>query len=126
MKTERVEITCIRCPLGCRMVATVGEDKSVHAVEGNTCAKGENYAREEIQVPLRVLTTSVKVLGGTEELVSVKTIAPIPRDQIRAAQAYLLSITVAAPVALGQIIVANLLGSSVSVLSTRAISPKQP
>ena len=40
------ELTCIGCPMGCQLRATL-EDGVVTAVTGNTCPRGDAYARKE-------------------------------------------------------------------------------
>ena len=39
------ELTCIGCPMGCQLRATL-EDGVVTAVTGNTCPRGDAYARK--------------------------------------------------------------------------------
>ena len=39
-------ITCINCPVGCRM-EVVHEGGEVISIKGNTCKRGELYARQE-------------------------------------------------------------------------------
>ena len=40
------ELTCIGCPLGCQLTVTMGNDEI--KVEGNTCPRGEAYAKKEV------------------------------------------------------------------------------
>ncbi len=115
------EMTCIRCPLGCRMTIALTESGLVKSVTGNTCPKGDAYAREEIQDPRRILTTSLKVLNGRWELVSVKTAGSIPKKLVLEAQEYLKPMEINAPVEAGQILLENLLGTGVPVVATRSV-----
>ena len=57
------ELTCIGCPMGCQLRATL-EDGVVTAVTGNTCPRGDAYARKECVHPERTVTGTVRVLGG--------------------------------------------------------------
>ena len=41
-----MEITCINCPVGCRLNVEL-ENGQVVSVTGNTCKRGETYARQE-------------------------------------------------------------------------------
>ena len=50
------ELTCIGCPMGCQLRATL-EDGVVTAVTGNTCPRGDAYARKECVHPERTVTT---------------------------------------------------------------------
>ena len=64
------ELTCICCPLGCQITA-VTENKTVVSVSGNHCPRGAKYAEAEILHPVRIVTTTVPVTGGTQPRVSV-------------------------------------------------------
>ena len=41
-------LTCIGCPMGCQLTAELAGGEVV-SVRGNTCARGEAYARKECQ-----------------------------------------------------------------------------
>ena len=41
--TQR-QLICIGCPMGCQLTATM-ENGAVTAVAGNTCKRGDSYAR---------------------------------------------------------------------------------
>ena len=60
---ETRELTCIGCPLGCALTVTMN-GKEVVEVKGNTCKKGDIYARKEVTNPTRIVTTTVRVSGG--------------------------------------------------------------
>ena len=42
------ELTCIGCPLGCPITVTMN-DTDVVSVTGNTCPRGDDYARKKSQ-----------------------------------------------------------------------------
>ena len=42
------ELICIGCPMGCPIVVKM-EDGKVTSVTGNTCPRGEAYARKEVR-----------------------------------------------------------------------------
>ena len=44
------ELTCIGCPLGCAVTVTL-ENGTVTGVAGNTCPRGDAYARKEVTNP---------------------------------------------------------------------------
>ena len=119
---ERIELTCIGCPLGCLL--SVEKEGTEIKVSGNTCLNGEKYAKEEVTSPKRILTQSVKVKGGVDKLCSVKTAAPIPKDLIIPSSEIIRKITVDAPVEEGAIIIHDLCGTGVDVISTRKVKAK--
>ena len=99
-------IICTRCPMGCTL--NVAEDSGVLSVSGNSCPRGAEYGRSEFLCPVRNLTSTVLVLGGTEPLLPVRTDRPIPQAKLMEAMAALRAITVRAPVAAGQILLENI------------------
>ena len=68
---ENRELTCISCPMGCQMMVCI--DNGDIRVTGNTCKRGEIYAKKEVTDPRRVVTSSVRVKNGELIRVSVKT-----------------------------------------------------
>ncbi len=118
------KLTCIVCPMGCPLTVEL-EGKKVLSVAGNTCPRGEKYAVSECTAPTRVLTTTVRVAGGTEPLVSVKTTAAIPKELLFEAMEVLNSLTVKAPVALGDILAENLCGTGVSVAAGKSVASQK-
>ena len=75
------ELTCIGCPLGCSITVTMnGTD--VVSVTGNTCPRGDAYARKEVTNPTRIVTSTVRVEGGISPMVNVKTASDIPKSKI--------------------------------------------
>lgn len=42
-------------------------------VAGNQCEKGEKFAYQELENPMRVLTTIIKIQGEQEHVVAVRT-----------------------------------------------------
>ena len=53
METKKIELTCIGCPMGCPLIVTM-EDGAVVSVTGNTCPRGDAYARKEVTAPTRI------------------------------------------------------------------------
>jgi CxxC motif-containing protein len=120
---EKRSMTCIVCPVGCRLTATIDNGKVI-AVEGNKCRRGEKYAIEEITNPTRTLTTTVRVDGGEYPLVPVKTSAPIPKPDLLKAMEIVKTLRVNAPVKLGDVIVKDFIAPGVDLVACRNISNK--
>ena len=79
---ERKELICIGCPLGCNLTVEM-DGVQVISVSGNTCKRGDDYARKELTDPRRIVTSTVPVMGGNLPVVSVKTASDIPKGKIR-------------------------------------------
>lgn len=91
----------------------------VISVSGNTCPRGDAYARKEVTNPTRIVTSTVKVEGGSVGMVSVKTKEDIPKDKIFDCVRALKDITVKAPIRIGDVILADAAGTGVDVVATK-------
>jgi len=121
---NQTTMMCILCPQGCELTLRWIEQETgpeVVEVTGNLCTKGKDYAIEEITAPKRTVTTTVQVQGGERPLVSVRTARPIPKKSINDCLDELRSLTVAAPVQIGETIIENVAGTGTAVLATRNV-----
>ena len=118
---ERKELICIGCPLGCNLTVEM-DGGQVVSVNGNTCKRGDDYARKELTDPRRIVTSTVPVAGGNLPVVSVKTASDIPRGKIRECLCALKGVTLTAPVQIGDVIVENVADTGVDVIATKSIS----
>ena len=114
-----MEITCINCPVGCRMEVDL-EDGKVTAVRGNGCRRGEVYARQECVAPLRMVTAVIPVSGSAVPL-SVKTRTPISKARIADCMRALSALRLSAPVAAGSVVLADVCGTGVDVIATKSV-----
>ena len=113
---ETRELICIGCPMGCPIVVEM-EDGKVLSVTGNTCPRGESYARKEVTNPTRIVTTTVRVDGGKVPMINVKTEQDIPKDKIFECIAALRGVTMKAPIHIGDIVLENVAGTGVNIVA---------
>ena len=114
------KLICVSCPIGCEITAEI-EDGVVTRVTGNRCPRGEAYAKQEAIDPMRVLPTSVRVIGGELPLVSVKTDHAVPKRLIDEIMNYIRTLSVQAPVKIGQVLAWNLPGTNAKLIATRDV-----
>ena len=112
-----MELTCIICPMGCSL--TVKEENGELKVYGNTCKRGEKYAKDEVISPSRTLTTSVRADNGA--IVSVKSENPIPKKLLLDAVKEIAKIEVKCPVCVGDVVLENILDTGVNIIATKAV-----
>jgi CxxC motif-containing protein len=112
---------CIGCPLGCRLEVEEDEGHQIVEIRGFSCKRGKEYAAQEHISPQRMVTTTVGVMGGSSTRLPVKTRTPVAKALTLAVCQALRTVRVAAPVALGDVIVPNVLGTGVDVVATRTI-----
>ena len=114
-------ITCINCPVGCRMTVTLSDNGSFLSVTGNTCPRGSAYARQECTMPERMITAVIPVQDSPVPL-SVKTSRPVPKSMISAVMHELGSLCLNLPIASGQIILPDVLHTGADIVATRSLS----
>ena len=110
-------LTCIICPNGCSL--DVESDGRDILVEGNLCSRGEAYAREELTDPKRTISSSIRLLGGDMEIVSVRLSKPVPKAMIFPIMEEIRKSCVEAPVRIGDVIIRNVLSTGADVIATR-------
>ena len=115
-----VNLICIGCPLGCPLTVEM-EGNEVKSVAGNTCPRGDAYAKKELTNPTRIVTSTVRVAGGKLAMVSVKTESDIPKGKIFDCVKALKDIEVKAPVKIGDVIVENVAGTGVNIIATKNV-----
>lgn len=117
---ETKNLTCINCPLGCALTVEMNGETILH-VTGNTCKRGEVYARREVTAPVRMVTSTVRVIGGNLPILSVKTRETIPREMILACVRELKKISLQAPVHIGDVVLENVAGTGIDIVATRNV-----
>lgn len=107
-----MKLTCIMCPLGCELdVVTKGDDIKV---SGNTCLRGETYAKTEQTRPMRAVSSLVKAEGMA---VPVKTSGLVPKDKIGDILNELAKISLDKYPEFGTVIIKNILNLDVDIIS---------
>ena len=113
------ELVCVSCPIGCALSVELSEDgKEVLSVSGNTCKRGDKYARDECTHPVRMLTSTIRVNGGNHPVVPVKTSAPIPKGMMFECMKAINNEVVDAPVKIGEVLISNVCDTGVDIVAT--------
>ncbi len=110
------ELICIMCPKGCHLSV---DEENGYKVTGNGCPKGAEYGKEELVNPTRVITSTVKITGAKYARCPVKTQAPIPKSMIFEAMKLLDSVELKAPVHVGDVVIADILGTGIPFVASR-------
>lgn len=122
---KKHEFVCINCPLSCGL-ELIEEDGEVLEINGADCKVGEKYAEEEFRDPRRRVSTTVRVRDGVLPLLPVASASPIPKALVREAVRVLAEVVVEAPVADGQVIYPDILGTGVDIVSSRRLERGSP
>lgn len=118
---EERYLTCIGCPMGCQLTVTM-ENGEVRSVSGNTCKRGDIYARKEVTNPTRIVTSTIAITGGDKARISCKTASDIPKDRIFDVMKEINRTQVSAPKQRGDVLIENVAGTGVNVIATRDVA----
>ena len=111
------ELICIGCPMGCTIQLDLDQGK-VAAIRGSACKRGEQYARDEILQPKRMVTSLIPVDGSLVPL-SVRTRSAIPKHLIGSCLEAIRQTKVDLPVHTGDVIISNLFDTGIDLIATR-------
>lgn len=112
------ELICVSCPLGCRLSVELNEKNEVLNVSGNSCKRGESYARSECARPMRSLTTTVSVSSSELPVVPVRSSVAVPKALIFDIMKEIKKIRLEAPVEAGTMLIKNVLGTGADICTT--------
>lgn len=107
-----MKTTCIMCPLGCEL--NIDRNGQEIKVTGNTCIRGEQYAKSEMTNPVRNISSLV---GVGEKVVPVKSSMPIPKGSIEAVLNEISKVNLTKVPPIGTVIIKNVLGLNVDIIS---------
>ena len=117
------QFTCVICPTSCVVNAEWNEIE-LQNTDHAQCKLAWDFVRSEIFDPRRMVTTTVRVEEGDLPLVSVKTEPPVPKGKVFEVMQHLAHVVVKAPVNIGDIVVADVLGTGSDVVATKKILRK--
>jgi len=114
-QNKNFQITCITCPIGCRITIDAG------VFSGNKCQKGALFAEAEMTFPVRSLTTTVKTIYPNVPVLPVRTKTEVPKDKIPEIMRELSYIIIEEEIGIGEIVVANILETGCDIIATSNI-----
>jgi len=118
MAVEKRHFTCVTCPVGCEMEVEV-KDGEVLSIEGNRCAKGEEFVLQELREPMRILTTTVRINGAKWAMLPVRTDKPIPKRLFLQVVSELADLELQAPIQVSDVIMADVADTGANVIASR-------
>ena len=107
-------IICVSCPMGCGITVELNDSGEVVSVTGNTCKRGDAYARTECTHPVRSLATTVKVSGG----IPCKSKGALPKEKIMDCMKAIADVEVKAPVKLGDVLIEDICDTGINIVAT--------
>ena len=114
------ELTCIVCPIGCRMTVERRSDGELK-VTGNRCKRGVAYASEEFNDPRRVVTATAAIPGGNPGRLPVRSVGSVPVDRIAAFLAAIYELRLDAPIDRGETVARDVADTGIDLIATMTI-----
>jgi len=121
MAAEKRHFVCVICPIGCE-VDVVHDGDRIISMEGNKCKKSEEFVKQELIEPRRVLTTTVRIQGARWPIIPVRTDKPVPKRLFPRIMSQLRHIKLQAPVGMLNVVVKDIAGTGANVIATRTMS----
>lgn len=109
-------LICITCPRGCNL--SIDKKDETFVVNGNKCKKGIAFAVSELTNPTRSVTTTVRTIFEDYPVIPVRTDGEVPKDMVMQVVKSLRDIVVDKKVDMYEVIVENVLGTGVNIIST--------
>lgn len=103
-----MNLICIKCPRGCEI------NIENNIITGNACPKGEEYAKEELTCPKRIVTYLAK---SGNSVFPVKTDGEVPKSRVFDVVNEISKLNVTNP-KIGDVVIENVLKLGVNVVVT--------
>ena len=124
------ELTCVKCPNGCTIMVELDEngkilinaDGKLAIAKEVPCKAGDEWAKQEVENPMRTIASSIPVEDGDSLMVSVRTDRPIPLGKIFEVMAEIRQKSLTAPVTIGDVIIASPAGCDTDIIATRDVA----
>ena len=111
------ELTCIICPNGCSL--QIDDDLNV---TGNLCARGKQFAINELTCPKRSITSTCRTTFKDVPVVAVKSNGEINKDDVFKVIDEINKVVIDKRMKIGDVVIRNVLNSDVDiVISSNAL-----
>jgi CxxC motif-containing protein len=120
MAVEKKHLVCVVCPVGCE-IDVVHDGSRIISVEGNRCEKSEEFVRQELIEPMRILTTTVRIQGSRWLVMPVRTDRAVPKRLFPRIMKRLRRIQLQAPVNMLDVVVSDVLRTGTNVIASRTM-----
>ena len=113
--SQNEKYTCVVCPNGCLI------EVSKSGISGYKCEKGIAWVKQELENPMRTVTSNVLVHGGDFINASVRTTRPIFLSDVPKLMKMISDIRIDAPAEIGQLLLSQPMGINTDVIFTRNV-----
>lgn len=112
-------IICIECPNGCTLTAADADGEL--SVTGHKCIKGVKFAKDELQKPMRTISSTVSTVFPEAPVLPVRVDRPIPKGDIFKVMEAINAVVITKRLRRGMVVIENAAGSGADVIATTDI-----
>jgi CxxC motif-containing protein len=121
MAVEKRHFVCVVCPIGCE-IDVVHDGGKIISMEGNKCEKSEEFVRQELIEPMRILTTTVRIQGARWVVIPVRSDKAVPKRLFPRIMKQLTRIRLQAPVSILDVVASDVLDTGANIIATRTMT----
>ena len=121
MPAEKSHFVCVVCPIGCE-IGVVHDGGKIISMEGNKCEKSQEFIRQELIEPMRILTTTVRIQGARWSVIPVRSDKVVPKRLFPRIMKKLRRIRLQAPVNMLDMVVKDIAGTGANIIATRTMT----
>ncbi|OGN91975.1 MAG: hypothetical protein A2Z75_05220 [Chloroflexi bacterium RBG_13_50_10] len=121
MAREKRHFVCVICPIGCE-VDVIHDGSRIISMEGNKCKKSEEFVRQELIEPMRILTTTLRIQGARWPVIPVRTDKSVPKRLFPDIMKKLRRIDLQSPVGMLDVVVKDIAGTGANIIATRTMT----
>jgi CxxC motif-containing protein len=120
MAVRKKHFVCVVCPVGCE-IDVVHDGGRIISMEGNECEKSEEFVRQELIEPMRILTSTVRIEGSSWPVIPVRTDKSVPKRLFPRIMRQLRSVRLRAPVNMLDVVMKDVLRTGANIVATRSM-----
>jgi len=120
MAVEKRHFVCVVCPVGCE-IDVIHDGSKILSMAGNKCEKSEEFVRQELIEPMRILTTTVRIQGSRWPVIPVRTDKAVPKRLFPRMMRQLRHVQLQAPVNMLDVVVRDVLRTGANLIATRTM-----
>ncbi len=114
-------LTCLACPVGCKLAIDLDEAAEITAIRQNRCPRGPVFARQERIDPQRIITTTVAIRNARHQRLPVRLDGEVSRSDMMRLLKEIHRFVAQAPVKAGDVLLENVGGTPRQLVASRSL-----
>jgi CxxC motif-containing protein len=120
MAVEKKRFVCVVCPIGCE-IDVVHDGGRIVSMVGSKCEKSEEFVKQELIEPMRILTTTVRIQRARWAVIPVRSDRAVPKRLFPRIMKQLRRTRLQAPVNMLDVVERDVLKTGANIIATRTM-----